>query len=168
MNRAIFLSRLGRHEAGPYRELRLLALQMHPEAFGASFEEESSLSENDFAKRLDDGLVFGAWSAEQLVGCAGLAQREKAKLRHKAILWGMFVRHEMRGNGVGKRLLEEVLGHARTCCEEVLLTVVEGNTAAQAMYTGAGFQEYGREQGAIKLGSHYYNELMMRLPIKEL
>ena len=103
MNQAIFLRRLGRNDAGPYRELRLLALQLHPEAFGSSFEEESSLSENAFAERLDDGLVFGAWSAEQLVGCAGLAQREKTKLRHKAILWGMFVRHEMRGNGVGKR-----------------------------------------------------------------
>ena len=76
MNQAIFLRRLGRNDAGPYRELRLLALQLHPEAFGSSFEEESSLSENAFAERLDDGLVFGAWSAEQLVGCAGLAQRE--------------------------------------------------------------------------------------------
>lgn len=165
MERAIKLSRLGPDDAGSYRELRLLALRLHPEAFGASFEEESALSERAFAERLISGTIFGAWSADQLVGCAGLAQREKTKLRHKAILWGMFVRCEVRGSGVGKCLLDEALVHARTCCEEVLLTVVEGNKAAHALYAGAGFKEYGREPGAIKLGARYYHELMMRLPL---
>ena len=118
-----------------------------------------------FAERLADGTVFGAWFGERLVACAGLALREKIKLRHKRYLCGMFVHPEVRGQGVGRRLLEEVLSHARTCCEEVLLTVVMSNEAAHRLYAAAGFVEYGREPGAIKVGCNYFDELLMRLPV---
>lgn len=165
MTRDLRLSCLGPEDASTYWELRLLALRLHPEAFGASFEEESALSDTLFAERLSAGPIFGAWSEDRLVGCAGLAQRQKAKLRHKASLWGMFVRHEMRGSGVGKRLLDATLEYARTSCEEILLTVVEGNEPAIALYARAGFEEYGREPNAIKIDGSYYHELMMRLPI---
>lgn len=150
-------------DGAQYRELRLTALRLQPEAFGSSFEEESLLDEGAFAERLADGRTFGAWSGEQLVGCAGLALREKTKLRHKGHLWGMFVRPEVRGRGLGKCLLREVLTHSRTCCEEVLLTVVADNEAAYRLYTSAGFVEYGREPRAIKIGSDYFDELLMRL-----
>ena len=160
------LSCLGPEAASSYRELRLLALRLHPEAFGASFEEEAGLSETRFAERLSAGPVFGAWLEDRLVGCAGLAQREKVKLKHKAILWGMFVRHEMQGSGIGKRLLDATLEYTRAICEEVLLTVVDGNEPAITLYTRAGFEEYGREPNALKINGRYYPELMMRLPLE--
>jgi len=162
----LVVTRLSAIDALPYRELRLLALQSHPEAFGASFEEESALSESAFAERLASGAVFGAWSGFQLIGCAGLAGREKTKLRHKAVLWGMFVRPEARGCGLGKRLLDEAIAHARPCFEEVLLTVVEGNAAALRLYVSAGIEEYGREPCTIKVAKVYFHELLMRLPFR--
>ncbi|UVI40244.1 GNAT family N-acetyltransferase [Qipengyuania spongiae] len=152
-------------DAVHYRELRLLALRLHPESFGSSFEEETLLKNDVFAERLKDGGVFGIWSGKELVACAGLALREKTKLRHKGHLWGMFVRPEARGCGIGKRLLRQVLTHSRTCCEEVLLTVVADNKAAHRLYAAAGFVEYGREPRAIKIGSDYFDELLMRLPL---
>lgn len=87
------------------------------------------------------------------------------KLRHKGILWGMFVRPEARGRGAAKKLLSAILANALTCCEEVLLTVVEGNQAAYGLYTAAGFVEYGREPAAIKIGTDYHQELLVRLPL---
>lgn len=154
-------------ETAVYREVRLLALRTNPEAFASSFEEEVAVDEALFAKRLSTGLTFGAWSGDQLIGSLGLALRDKVRLRHKGVLWGMFVRPEARGYGAGKQLLGAALAHARTCCEEVLLTVIEGNHAAKGLYTAAGFVEYGREPSAIKIGSDYYHELMMRLPLGE-
>lgn len=152
-------------DAACYRELRLLALRLHPEAFGSSFAEESLLGDEVFAERLAVGGVFGVWSGEQLVACAGLAVREKTKLRHKGHLWGMFVRPEARGRGMGQRLLNALLAHSRNLCEEILLTVVADNEAACRLYTAAGFVEYGREPRAIKIGSDYFDELLMRLPL---
>lgn len=160
------VTRLSATDAGSYRDLRLLALQSHPEAFGSSFEEESALSESAFAERLTSGTVFGAWSGPKLMGSAGLVGREKAKLRHKAVLWGMFVRPEARGCGLGRRLLNEAIAHARPRFEEVLLTVVEGNAAAHRLYVSAGFKEYGLEPCTIKVGTVYFHELLMRLPFK--
>lgn len=160
------VARLSALDAGPYRELRLLALQLHPEAFGSSFEEESALSESAFAERLTSGAVFGAWSGSRLMGCAGLVGREKTKLRHKGVLWGMFVRPEARGCGLGNRLLDEAIAFARPRFEEVLLTVVEGNAAAQRLYVSAGFEEYGLEPRTIKIGTVYFHELLMRLPLR--
>ena len=153
-------------EAAKYRDLRLLALRDSPQAFGSSFEEEAAFDEGVFTERLLSGTVFGAWLGEELVGCSGLALRDKAKLRHKGILWGMFVRPDVRGRGAAKQLLNAVIAHARVYCEEVLLTVVAGNQAAHRLYTEAGFIEHGREPAAIKLGSDYYDELLMRLPIR--
>lgn len=166
MEKRIRVRRLRPEESTHYRALRLQGLQLHPQAYGSSFEEEAPISDNVFGKRLANETIFGAWSEGALVGCAGLVQREKLKLQHKAILWGMFVLPEARRCGVGKRLLEEILAHARTCCEEVLLTVVEGNEAASALYTDAGFEQYGREPDTIRIGDEYYHEVLMRLPLK--
>lgn len=165
LNRIAKVRQIHPGEVAPYRELRLMALRSHPEAFGSSFEEEASYEDGAFAERLSNGPVFGAWLGDQLVASAGLAPREKIKLRHKSFLWGMFVRPDVRRCGVGKHLLDAVLSHAQTCCDEVLLTVVEGNNAAHRLYVAAGFVQYGREPCAIKVGLDYYDELLMRLPI---
>ncbi len=77
----------------------------------------------------------------------------------------MFVLLEARRSGIGNRLLNEVLIHAKTRVEEVLLTVVEGNEAAISLYSKAGFEIYGREPDTIRLDSTSYNELLMRLPL---
>lgn len=163
---SIDVRRLLPRDAAAYRILRLDALRLHPDAFGSSFEEEVVLNNAAFAQKLSDGPIFGALCGGRLVGSAGLALRQKRKLRHKGILWGMFVVPEMRGRGVGKRLLDEVLAHAWTCCEEVLLTVVVGNHEATKLYAAAGFIEYGWEPRAVKIGADYHDERMMRLPIR--
>ncbi len=157
------ITRLGPHDAAAYRQLRVAALEECPESFASSFEEESVLPDSFFAERLASGAAFGAWSNESLIGFAGLAQRDKLKLCHKAYLWGMFVRSEARGRGLGRHLLDRVIDHARSCCEEVLLGVTAGNDAAFRLYAGAGFEEYGREPRAIKVGADYYHEIQMRL-----
>ncbi len=164
MERTFSISRLTDAHTEPYRALRLWSLRLQPDAFGASFEEESALPEAAFAERLKNGEIFGAWTQSQLGGCVGLVGREKSKLRHKASLWGMFVRPEHRGKGVGRDLLNKALASAADLYEEVLLTVVEGNRAALDLYVSAGFEEYGREPRTIRLGTKYYDEILMRLP----
>lgn len=164
MDTPIQIRRISPQQAPEYRVLRLAGLEIHPEAFGSSFAEEEVLSEAAFSERLSTSTIFGAWQGEELIGCVGLAQRDKTKLQHKAVLWGMFVLPETRRLGVGKQLLGQVLTHAQTCCDEVLLTVVEDNDAATYLYTAAGFELYGREPNAIKIEGNYHHELLMRLP----
>lgn len=47
--------------------------------------------------------------------------------------------------------------------EEVRLTVVATNTAAVRQYTRAGFNQYGLERRALKIGDDYHDEVLMAL-----
>ncbi|WP_343343530.1 GNAT family N-acetyltransferase [Sphingomicrobium sp. XHP0239] len=161
------VSRLGPDQVAAYRALRLSALESNPESFGASFTEEASLSDDEWGQRVSEGMLFGAWTEGALVGCVGLALRAKVKLRHKVILWGMFVDPDRRALGIGKRLLDASLSHARGQFEEVILTVVAENDVAIRLYVGAGFREYGRESRDIKIDDRYYDEILMRLPLPQ-
>jgi RimJ/RimL family protein N-acetyltransferase len=43
----------------------------------------------------------------------------------------------------------------------VQLTVVAGNETARRLYAGLGFEEYGLEKKALKLGDRYFDEILM-------
>ena len=90
---------------------------------------------------------------------------EAVKLRHKGVLWGMYIRPEVRGTGLAAALVQRVVEHARTLVEEICLTVVASNASACRLYSVAGFKEYGLERRALKVGSEYYDELLMALTL---
>jgi GNAT superfamily N-acetyltransferase len=150
---------LAAHDAPIYLPHRLRALREHPEAFGSSLEDEQSLSLEQVARRLEDtsgnSVSFGTWLDGQLAGTVNLYRSPRPKTRHKAILGGMYVAPEARGNHIGKALLEHTLSYARTMdgLEDVTLAVTVGNNAARRLYLGAGFVPFGVEPRYIKLGN---------------
>jgi RimJ/RimL family protein N-acetyltransferase len=153
-------------DVATYRELRLEGLKSHPEAFSSSWEYEAGKPVSWWAERLETNTVFGGWvDRSPLVGVAGLRVQDPVKLRHKGVLWGMYVRPEARGTGLAAALVRQVVDHAGTLVEEICLSVVASNTAACRLYRAAGFKEYGLERRAIKVGSEYYDELLMALAL---
>jgi RimJ/RimL family protein N-acetyltransferase len=78
----------------------------------------------------------------------------------------MYIRPEARGTGLAAALVQQVVAHARTVVEQVCLTVVASNVAARRLYSAAGFEEYGLERRALKVGDEYYDEVLMVLPLK--
>jgi len=106
-------------EAETYRDIRLEALRLHPEAFGSSFEEESARGLAWFAERLSGTTVFGGFRGEALLGTAGFMPETGLKRAHKGHLWGMYLRAEARGSGLAAGLVAAVVDHARggwRCC----------------------------------------------------
>lgn len=73
----------------------------------------------------------------------------------------MYVRQSARSAGVGRRLVEALVEHARRGSEIIQLTVASGNTAAIRLYRGLGFVEYGLEKNALKHEGHYSDEMLM-------
>ena len=154
--------RLNTSDAANYRELRLEGLKAHPEAFSSSWDDEADKPASWWAERLEANAVFGGWvNSSPLVGVAGLRVQDRVKLRHKGVLWGMYVRPEARGKGLAEALVQQIIGHARALVEEVCLTVVASNAAALRLYGAAGFREYGLERRALRIGSEYYDEVLM-------
>jgi ribosomal protein S18 acetylase RimI-like enzyme len=166
MNASAFtLRRLISADAAAYREIRLEGLRLHPDGFGASYDDETTQPLAWFEARIVENAVFGGWLADgTLAGIAGLLVPAGAKLKHKGMLWGMYVRPAARGTGLAAAIVERALDHARGVVEEVQLVVAPDNDAAIRLYRAAGFEPFAREPRALKIGGVYHDSLLMTLP----
>lgn len=156
----------------PYWDLRLRALREEPEAFGASYEEDRERPLERVRQRLaetevsPDAFILGAFvEDDRLAGMIGLVRQSGAKVRHKALIWGMYVVPEERGRGLARRLLDETVRRAREMpgLEQLVLAVVTRNAPARDLYITAGFEVFGLEPLALKVGERYLDEEHMVL-----
>ncbi|BBP63521.1 N-acetyltransferase [Pseudomonas sp. Cab53] len=163
------IRRLRAGDASAYRELMLQAYAQHPQAFTSSVSERAALPINWWESRLTSRLdvVLGAFEAGQLVGMVGLALEPRAKARHKAILFGLYVSAAHGRQGLGQQLLQAALDEARrhTFLRLVQLTVTAGNDPAVKLYQRCGFVLYGLEPMAIRVDDEYFDKIHMWLEL---
>lgn len=144
-----------------YRDIRLEGLRCHPEAFASRFEDEREIPLDRFKELMSQSQIFGAVLAQKVVGVVGLRAHAEVKLRHKAMIWGMYVRREARQYGIGERLIDAAVAHAPGHVEQLQLAVITDNEAARRLYAKAGFIEYGHQINALKHGGRYYDDILM-------
>jgi RimJ/RimL family protein N-acetyltransferase len=152
-------------DAARYRDIRLEGLQQSPEAFGSIYEIESAEPLSWFAERLGDSAIFGGFDGPDLLGIVGFFIKRGAKETHKGVLWGMYVRASARKTGLGRRLAEAIIDHARQRVEILQLRVVAGNEPARRLYARLGFVDYGIEKNSLKQGGRYWDEVLMAKPL---
>ena len=150
------IRRLVPEDAAIYRTLRLRGLREHPDAFTSSYAEDNEKPVDATERRLgpDSGdWVFGAFVSNELAGLAGLSREPRAKNRHKASVFGMYVAPEHGRRGVGAALLRRVIEAARSQpgLEQLVLTVTDTNVAARTLYENLGFRSFGVEPRAIRV-----------------
>ena len=104
-----------------------------------------------------------------MVGTAGFFRSHSEKERHKGHLWGVYVTPTMRGRGVAHALLHSVLDHASGAggVEQIHLGVATTQTAAIRLYESLGFQRYGHERRALKIGDCYFDHHHVVLFLRE-
>ncbi|MBZ6076171.1 GNAT family N-acetyltransferase [Microvirga puerhi] len=157
-------------DADAYRELRLEALASAPAAFGSSYEEEIRLSLDEFRARIPDtgpNRIFAAFSRDRLVGMAGFVVQDRLKARHKGILWGVYVRPEARGRGLGDALVRQVVDHAARHVVVIEAAVGLFNESARRTYHKLGFKPYGIERKAIRIDDIFYDEELLFIDFSE-
>jgi ribosomal protein S18 acetylase RimI-like enzyme len=73
-----------------------------------------------------------------------------------------------RGKGIGRALLVRILEEAKkdSSLEQILISVATSQTAARQLYRLLGFETYGTEPRALKVGSTYVDEDHMILRIR--
>ncbi len=140
--------RLGAHEADLLREVRLRALRDAPMAFGSTLAREQGYAPERWERWAADsatGERQAIFIAEPAAGMAsGVIDDDDPALAH---LYAMWVAPEARGTGAGRALLDAVLAWAADRGAERLTTsVTDGNAAATALYTAAGFSDTGRRE----------------------
>ncbi|MEW9053154.1 MAG: GNAT family N-acetyltransferase [Neobacillus sp.] len=159
-------------DAQQYWLLRLEALKENPEAFSTSYEE-AVMRENPIEQASRDfttegTYTFGAFEDKELIGMVTLMLEKKAKLKHRANIFAMYVTPKKQGLGVGKALLTSAIQKAKMIdrIEKINLTVVASNEKAKKLYTNLGFTVFGFEKKALVVNGIYYDEEHMDLHLK--
>lgn len=139
---------IGAKDWTEFREIRLRSLLDSPDAFGSTYGEESSASEDAWrdwaAGRWQSGTaaVFLAEDDGRAVGTATGAAYDAAP--GEAHVYAMWVAPDARGVGVGRPLVEAIAEWARgRGCECLVLRVTETNEPARRLYAACGFAETG-------------------------
>ncbi|WP_042692027.1 GNAT family N-acetyltransferase [Azospirillum sp. B506] len=148
-------------DAEAFRSLRLEALHRHPDAFGSSHAEESGSPLSSFVDRIAGGYIAGGFVDGQLDATAGLLIPAQAKLRHKGMLWGVYVRENRRGSGLADAVMATLLAHAAERVEQIHLSVAVTNRRAIGFYERLGFEPFATEPRALKVDGAYIDELLM-------
>jgi len=156
------------------RQLRLEALLAEPAAFASSYEEELAfpddvwIARSKSAHERDGNVTFFAEIEGELVGMAGAGWSAKAKLRHVAGVYGVFVSPEMRDKGVAQHLMRRLLAELRSMAqiEKVSLMVNTEALAAIRLYEKLGFAIVGTAHREEKVDGRYYDLHYMEIYLK--
>lgn len=143
--------------------LRSEGLKQSPEAFGESLEEYERKTleqhKNNFPSS-SDNFVIGAFDKNTLVGVVGFYQKKSEKMKHKGIIWGMYIDPSYRRKGLGKDILNYAIQKA-ICIEDILqieLAVISSNLSAKKLYESSGFESFGKEKRALFVNGEFYDE----------
>lgn len=108
-----------------------------------------------------NGSVFYAVDGEKVVGWAEIFPEPSPRQAHRGGL-GMACLPEYRGQGIGSKLLDAVLDHAKASgIEKVELQVYTSNQSAIKLYEKFKFETEGFIQRFRKLDDQYFDCLLM-------
>lgn len=157
------IKKLSEKDWALWKDIRLEALKLHPEAYGTSYEEELVCSDEYFMQNLINTDIFGAFSRNQLVGIAGFALNQHKKLKHKGILFTLYITEHYRGQGIANQLLETIIHHAQERVLQLHCGVNTTNQQAIQLYQKHGFQIFGTEPRALKVNGTFCDSHLMVL-----
>lgn len=109
-----------------------------------------------------NGVLLIIVCEEKIVGCSGIDMKDKTE-SHEGVL-GISISKNIRGEGMGKKFMEEVLREAESNIPQlklITLGVFGDNDIALSMYPKFGFVEYGRLPGGSLHNGLYVDHIYM-------
>ncbi|GAB1420202.1 GNAT family N-acetyltransferase [Anaerolineales bacterium] len=159
------IRKLRKDEVEAFKQIRLESLRDSSSAFGSSYEESLHV---DFAARIpeidnQEAAIFVAEKDDSLVAMIGIMRKDRSKMRHKAHIWGVYVRPAGRQQGLARKLMETAIQFGKNMegVTHLQLTVTSNNSTAIKLYESLGFVRYGVESAAVIIdGIPYDHDLM--------
>ena len=147
-----------------FKDIRLEALQKHPEFFLGSYEEEVNKPNSFFRDSIYSDCVIGGFNKAtgRLLGIVGFyVITPRGKRAHSTKIWGFYVRQGYRGRGFAKKMFNVLLDEIGKVAEKALLKVHARNRRAIRLFQSLGFVKYGFEARSLKIGDEYHDGVLM-------
>ena len=157
------IRRLNADDAVAFFELRLRCMDDAAAQFRSAPEDVEREGLTHWTARLsgDDDRIVGVFDGDILIGIGGITRDWRVKLRHKALLFGMFVAPGATGRGIGMLIVDALIAEAQGFVSSLHLTLMADNVRALALYERAGFVIYGREPQSVMQPGGAGDELLM-------
>ena len=110
-------------------------------------------------KNTSENFTLGAFSDEgELLGTAGFKRELFVKLKHKGLIFRMYVSEKAKGQGIGRKLLQAILEKASKdkTLKQIYLTVVANNHRAKSLYRSEGFEIFSTERNSIRMADNEF------------
>lgn len=151
--------------------IRTQALTTNPEAFQTTLAEHQQTSMPEIEKRFRGTLadpqafILGAFVNDTIAGMMGFQRYHRTTIRHKGIIWGVYIAPENRGQGLGGEMLDFAIRMARGMVglQQIQLSVVSTNEAAVKLYLSRGFEQFGYEKLSMIRDNQPLDEIHMQL-----
>jgi RimJ/RimL family protein N-acetyltransferase len=155
------IGRLAPNRWKEYRVLRLEALKNDAIAFGSSYSEEIRLPSNEWKRRIKNALF--AVINKKPIGMIVYIFQNKAKIRHIANIFGVYVKKDYRGKGIGGKLVESAIFSIKKNKKviKINMTVNPRQKGAVKLYKRYGFKTIGVLKKDLKVNGRFYDELIM-------
>lgn len=111
-------------------------------------EEEVTLEERYawFDEKLEHGFpIFGAYEGDHLIGYAGYGTWRAAQGYRKSVELTIYVDQKRRGKGIGSKLMQTIIDHAKTDGYHVMIGAIDAaNQQSIEFHKRFGFIEVAR------------------------
>ncbi len=154
---------LGRDDAEQFLLFRARGLSGDPNAFRVTPQDDATLALNAWRSRLArDYVVAVTGQNGDWLGIGGLSQIDGEKLRHKGLIWGMYVDPVARGTGAADQIMQALVKHAIGKLRQLQLTVMADNQRARSFYERHRFSTYAIEPNSVRRDDEYADEALMQ------
>lgn len=161
----IKINKLSESNWKEWKELKLEAFKNHPDLFSTSCKDCSKLKDQDYKDEIKKNTIFGVFHDNNLVGSIMFSFYNLDKEKHKGYMSLVYIKSEMRGQGLGNKLLETIIKHAKNKVSQLNLEVFAQNERAKGLYKKYGFKTYGVEPHALKNDDKFYDKELMSLKL---
>lgn len=161
-------------DAVQYRTFRLNNLRLYPTLFRADAGEESLKPLATSERRLSPTPLNrwqGAFDMQGvLIGAVGFRREAGVKRQHIGQVIGLSVAPDWQGQGVATALMVDVIDYARNLAgmRQIQLTLTIPNPAAEQLYDRLGFEVFGLEQDALRIGHESHPKQHRQLMLDQL
>lgn len=142
-------------------------LKEDPQAFLRTYDELAKRTDKEWEENTlnDEAGVLVVWFDNKLAGMNGYFYPENSIVE----IWGMFVRKEFRGLGLGKKLMEEIEKEIKKDKDvrKIIIEVTTSQIPAWELYKKMGFVEMGRKIGGTKLNGELYDDIILEKNIPQ-